>query len=245
MCTPETRPAPLRERLLARVARSAAAARVMHTVRHGDSLQPQPAPGVVLHELYRASSGPTRAGEPQRVQLLRVAPLALWQAPASACTREWLVLQGDLTLEGLALERHDYHRHGPGNAQALAAGQHGALLLLREAPARPAQAPFTQRAHQAPWQDYAPGVQRRVLWRDGDEAAMLYRAEAGASVPHHGHGHDEECLPLQGDLFLDDVLLRPLDYQLAPAGSEHAAVFTDTGAVLYAHGDAELALQAA
>ena len=72
---------------------------------------------------------------------------------------------------------------------------------------------------------------------------MIPGAEPDAAVPRHGHSHDEECLMLEGDLFLDDVLLRPLDYQLAPAGTAHGGVFTDTGVLLYAHGDLELDLQ--
>jgi quercetin dioxygenase-like cupin family protein len=59
-------------------------------------------------------------------------------------------------------------------------------------------------------------------------------------VPLHGHGHDEECLMVQGELFLDDVLLQPGDYQLAPAGSMHRVTETDRGAILFAHGDLEL-----
>ena len=38
------------------------------------------------------------------------------------------------------------------------------------------------------------------------------------------------------------VLLRPLDYQLAPGGSAHQTVSTDTGVLLYAHGDLDLQL---
>jgi hypothetical protein len=102
--------------------------------------------------------------------------------------------------------------------------------------------PFVQHESDSAWAPFAPGVRRRVLHEAGGVAAMLYRSEPEAVVPRHAHGHDEECLMLQGDLFLDDVLLRPLDYQLAPAGSGHASVYTDTGVLLYAHGDAELDL---
>ena len=56
----------------------------------------------------------------------------------------------------------------------------------------------------------------------------------------HDHGHDEECLMLQGELFLDDVLLQEGDYQLAPAGTSHRITETDTGVVIYAHGDLDL-----
>ena len=85
-----------------------------------------------------------------------------------------------------------------------------------------------------------PGIRRRVLWTAGGEAALLYRADPGARVPGHAHGHDEECLMVQGELFLDDVLLQPGDYQLAPAGTGHRVTETDTGVIIYAHGDLDL-----
>ncbi|GAB3765704.1 hypothetical protein GCM10028796_23510 [Ramlibacter monticola] len=69
---------------------------------------------------------------------------------------------------------------------------------------------------------------------------MLYYARPGASVPMHTHGHDEECLMVQGELFLDDMLLQEGDYQLAPAGTGHRITETDTGVVIYAHGDLDL-----
>jgi hypothetical protein len=45
---------------------------------------------------------------------------------------------------------------------------------------------------------------------------------------------------VEGELFLDDVLLQAGDYQLAPAGTGHHMTETDTGVVLYAHGDLDL-----
>lgn len=92
----------------------------------------------------------------------------------------------------------------------------------------------------AGWLDYAPGIRRRVLWQHEGQAAMLYYAQAGAAVPKHSPGHDEDCLMVQGELFLDDVLLQEGDYQLAPACTGHRITETDTGVVIYAHGDLDL-----
>lgn len=233
MPTPE-----LRARLFARVAASAAAASIMHTRRHTDApLQPAAA-GVRSAELYAAAPGPARPGEPRRVRLVELAPGVPWVHTSDAGRCEWLVMRGSARVNGHELGEHDFLLGRGGGVQAGAAG---ALLLLREAD-QPA-APTLQRAALAPWAGFAPGIRRRVMWQQEGEAAMLYRTEPDAAVPRHAHGHDEECLMLEGDLFLDDVLLRPLDYQLAPAGSGHAGVFTDTGVLLYAHGDAELELR--
>ena len=50
--------------------------------------------------------------------------------------------------------------------------------------------------------------------RDG-EAALLCDAQPGTAMLEHTHGHDEECLMVQGERFVDDVSLQPDDYQLA------------------------------
>jgi quercetin dioxygenase-like cupin family protein len=168
---------------------------------------------------------------------------ALPAQPADGQHREWLVLAGTLRLDGQALALRDYHVRPAGQPlPALAAGEAGALVFLRESrlPARPGEAPATVRDGDAGWPGFAPGIRRRVLWHRDGQAAMLYHAEPGASVPSHRHGHDEECLMVQGELFLDDLLLQAGDYQLAPVGSGHRVTQTDTGVVIYAHGDLDL-----
>jgi anti-sigma factor ChrR (cupin superfamily) len=153
--------------------------------------------------------------------------------------------EGEATIE---LSLLDYLVQGEAASRAAAcvsAGAQGAVLLLRER-ALTARGQGTQVSREAPeqWRDYAPGIRRRLLWQEGPLAAMLWLAEPGARVPHHGHGHDEECLMLRGDLFQDDCLLREGDYQLAPSGTAHLAVSTDTGALIYAHGDLDMQIRA-
>jgi quercetin dioxygenase-like cupin family protein len=235
--------APARQRLFARVARSAAAARRMHTRRHADTVAETLADGVQARELYRAPPLPLRPGEPQRSRLIELAPGARWTAEPGPWQREWLVLAGSAALGGLALGTHDFLLQ-PADAESVPLhSEAGALVLLREAPPQAGAQALLQRAVDARWGDYGPGIERRVMWQQDGQAAMLYRTRPGAAVPRHGHRHDEECLMLAGDVFLDEVLLRPLDYQLAPAGTHHDSVGTDTGLLLYAHGDLDLDLQ--
>jgi len=240
-----TLPTPGRQRLFARVARSAAAAHRMHTLRHADTRAEALAEGASWRALYTAPALTLRPGEPQRCGLLELAPGARWSPEPGPNQREWLLLRGAVTLGDITLQLHDFLlQPGPAPATPLhSAG--GALLLLREAPAQAGAQALLQSAADAPWVDYAPGIERRVLAQHAGQAAMLYRTRPGAAVPRHGHRHDEECLMLAGDIFLDDVLLRPLDYQLAPAGTHHDSVSTDTGVLLYAHGDLDLDLQSA
>jgi quercetin dioxygenase-like cupin family protein len=235
--------AAVRGRLLDRLAASRAEAGAMFTARRSRQMSVEPAFGVRTSLLYAAASDRAlRPGEPLRVRLVEMKAGSLWAGPEPVCHREWLVLQGSVWLGDEPLQLRDYHVAPAASPARGLRTEAGALLFLRESAARAGEdpTPFTVRDHDAGWPDYAPGIQRRVLWQHAGQAAMLYYAQPGASVPIHTHGHDEECLMVQGELFLDDVLLRLGDYQLAPAGTGHRITETDTGVVIYAHGDLDL-----
>lgn len=234
-------PAGLRDRLAERVALSLRAEAAMHTRRRGQVPADRPSPGVSVQTVYEATGATLRPGEPLAARLVELQPGAAYD-PAAQTQRDWLVLRGTVQLGGQVLGPRDYHVAPAGEPARAVAGAMGALLFLREAalPARPGEGATTVRDAEAGWPEYAPGIRRRVLWQRDGQAAMLYLTEPGASVPQHGHGHDEECLMVQGELFLDDWLLQAGDYQLAPAGTGHQVTHTDTGVVLYAHGDLDL-----
>lgn len=235
--------AAVRSRLLDRIEASRAEASVMFTARRSRLRSVEMSPGVQARTLYTAATGRAlRPGEPLLARLIEFAAGSVWTGPAPDRQREWLVLQGSVRIGDEYLRLRDYHLAPAATAARTLQTDEGAVLFLREsaAPAGVAAAPFTVRDEDAGWPDFAPGIQRRVLWQQAGQAAMLYYAQPGACVPLHTHGHDEECLMVQGELFLDDVLLQPGDYQLAPAGTGHRITETDTGVVIYAHGDLDL-----
>lgn len=233
----------VRRRLLDRLAASRAIEAPMVTAAWRRLPVSAPQVGVLQRVLYEADEHrPRRPGEPLRARLIELQPGSLWQPALDGRHHEWLVLRGAVQLGALWLGPRDYHAV-PAGADALPLQTpEGAWLFLRESdlPAAPGAQPQTVRDADAGWPEYAPGIRRRVLWQQGGQAALLYLAQPGASVPQHRHGHDEECLMLQGELFLDDRLLQPGDYQLAPAGTGHHTTVTDTGVVIYAHGDMDL-----
>ena len=55
----------------------------------------------------------------------------------------------------------------------------------------------------------------------------------GASLPAHDHPADEECLVLEGEVMLGDILGRAGDYHLAPKGLPHGTITSKTGALLF------------
>jgi quercetin dioxygenase-like cupin family protein len=237
----------VRERLHGRLQQSLAAEQGLVTVRQRRLTAESVAEGVSLRWLYRAPhTRELRAGEPQMACQIDLAPgtsFDLAQLGIDSGPRECLVLQGELCLNAERLAELDFVRL-PASTSAVLSSEHGARVFVRAASAAEAatadEPVHVVRDAEAGWPDFGPGVRRRVLWADGVQAAMLYRTEPGASVPHHTHGHDEECLMVDGEIFLDDVLLQRGDYQLAPAGSGHRSTETDTGVVLFAHGDLDL-----
>jgi len=99
---------------------------------------------------------------------------------------------------------------------------------------------------QAPgeWVHNRPGVQVLPLAAKRHVVSMLVRFEPGAGVPDHGHEIDEDCLVPEGEMFLGDILLRPGDYQLAPAGGGHFGETSDAGVLFFFHGAVDAALGA-
>jgi ChrR Cupin-like domain len=207
--------------------------------------------GVSSKTLYACERAVPRPGEPLRVCLLEFSPasrLSMAQAVAlealssGEVDREWLVLTGDITLHGETLTDRDYKIMPRDFANSDCESSSGAQVLVRESKpsiSLSAQPVSTLDASDL-WPVYAPGIRRRILWQKDGQAAMLYLTEPLAEVPHHSHHHDEECFMVQGELYLDDILLMEGDYQLAPHGTEHHVTRTDTGVVLFAHGDVDL-----
>jgi ChrR Cupin-like domain len=240
----ETPPTALRARLLERLAVSRAASASMVTSRYKRLATTELAPGVLARTLYLAPRDrELRPGEPLRARLVEMQPGSSWSAVDASAHREWLLLRGSACIGDTGLALRDYHAVPAGSPPAVVtASNEGAWLFLRESAlaAAPGDTAFTVRDADAGWPAYAPGIRRRVLWQRDGQAALLYQAQPGAAVPQHSHGHDEECLMVQGELFLDDLLLQEGDYQLAPAGTGHRITQTDTGVVIYAHGDLDL-----
>jgi hypothetical protein len=258
---PSARAQALRTRLFSRVAAAQSSAASLHTQRRRLLPKDLSALGYKTQTLYQQpASRPARPGEPWCVRLLELPPGSHLQgldwcaAPVLRHHHELLVLQGDVQSAGETLLLRDYQLLPAGVPAPALQSSAGALLFVREfvqdfnldsstaQPSwrRPPTDPLTVRDAEAGWPDFAPGIQRRVLWHYAGQAAMLYLAQPGAQVPQHQHGHDEECLMVQGELFLDDLLLQTGDYQLAPAGTGHRITETDTGVVIYAHGDLDL-----
>lgn len=202
-----------------------------------------------------------RCDSVSRVEVVRLRPGAVLAWPLGVTAQEILVLEGALAAAGadtplapagVAPPGPGYAyqvRHRTANGPALLA-QGDTTLYLRNLlvdvdtlPALEAHwwripGPASGWVHtgRKRWVASSPGVEVLPLKGDSEVVSMLVRFAPGASVADHHHALDEDCLVLEGEMFLGDILLRAGDYQLAPAGGGHFGETSDVGVVFFFHG---------
>jgi hypothetical protein len=240
----------LQDRLLDRVHRSARAHRDLTTVRREDGAWGAAAPGVMRRVLHE--------GHGMRVQLLQLQAHAPLPRSAGALAEELLVIEGGLVASVAGAEvalprlhqRVISHHWEHGQPELLRAGDAGASLYVRsrllaldalphsEARwwARAQELPLGDAARPRSWCPFGDGAVAIDLHTHEGVASMLLRIAPGARLPDHGHGLNEDCFMLGGDMFLGDILMRAGDYQLALAGGRHVGISSDEGGLFYFHG---------
>ena len=248
MAWPLDRAAALGERLAERARRSALAHRDFHTVRREE---------LSWTTLANGSSQALLHASPQaHATLVRLQPGAVLPWPVDVQAQEILVVQGELQAQplGQAPVTMALHamalRSGPEADTLTASSTDPTTLYVRHLLQAPSSLSGPERewwsvpraplqishAHGRRWRPSFPGVEVLPLWGTADITSMLVRFAPGASVPDHPHAADEDCLMLEGEMFLGDILLRPGDYQLAPAGGGHFGETSDVGGTFFFHG---------
>jgi quercetin dioxygenase-like cupin family protein len=94
----------------------------------------------------------------------------------------------------------------------------------------------TIQADEGEWAPFSPKVSIKVLRRDVDTQSYLLRLEPGAVVLPHVHGHDEECMVLEGEVRIGDLVVKQGAYHLAPRGVAHEPIRSESGALLFLRG---------
>lgn len=95
------------------------------------------------------------------------------------------------------------------------------------------------RQDEGQWREIVPGVSIKILRESADESSQttLWRLQAGAKVPRHKHGRDEECLVLEGSITHAGTEYFPGDYLLTPAGMDHDYFVAPAGALFLIRGE--------
>jgi anti-sigma factor ChrR (cupin superfamily) len=81
------------------------------------------------------------------------------------------------------------------------------------------------------WEEVAPGISCKLLATDEerDRVSMLVRLAPNTSYPPHIHAGVEELHLLAGELWIEDRLLHPGDYNLGEPGTGDTRVYSETG----------------
>lgn len=95
---------------------------------------------------------------------------------------------------------------------------------------------LTIRGVEGIWVPLLTGVSMKLLREDADTRSYLLRLAAGARLPAHGHDQDEECMVLEGDVWLGDIHAFAGDYHLARGGLPHGVIRSDGGCLLFLRG---------
>ncbi len=99
----------------------------------------------------------------------------------------------------------------------------------------PATDLFVLRSDEGAWEQLpVEGVSIRMLYVDRGrrQFTALVRMAPGAVYPEHTHEGAEECLVLEGDLRVGDLVLHPRDFQRTPPGFRQAVQLTENGCLL-------------
>jgi quercetin dioxygenase-like cupin family protein len=107
-------------------------------------------------------------------------------------------------------------------------------IMQRIGDAPPPPGTQTIRAADMQWRSVGPGVEVKVLRANlsRHDQTVLIRMQPGAVVVGHPHTQEEECLVLEGEVFLGDHRLGQGDMHVAAPGAVHAPIRAPHGALL-------------
>ena len=96
------------------------------------------------------------------------------------------------------------------------------------------RATCTVRAADGEWRKLAPGVGIKLLRHDrgADNMTAFIRMQPGSTLDAHVHTQTEECLIVEGEIFIGAHRLCALDMHVAAGGTAHAAVTSPRGALI-------------
>jgi anti-sigma factor ChrR (cupin superfamily) len=148
-------------------------------------------------------------------------PFEAHLAGCDECRRELEEVRS--TVEGLVAWPTDLLHPSASMQQRLASRIAADTGSYREPPAREWKEPD--------WHEVAPGIFCKILAADTerDRVTMLVRLLPGVSYPPHTHAGIEELHLLDGELWIEDRLLYPGDYNYGEPGASDTRVYSETG----------------
>jgi len=186
----------------------------------------------VAHKLL----APADEQDPSSTSLVRLAPGAALPAADDADGREFVVLEGELRLEGRPLAAGGYARQ-PAGSVAQASTDAGCVLYMKEGPHAPEDtAPAWVPEDATPWLPGQGGLTVKPLHQAGSTGTAFVHWPAGERFLPHRHWGGEEIYVLSGT-FRDEHGAYPAGTWIrSPHLSEHhpfvveeTVIFVKTG----------------
>ena len=105
-----------------------------------------------------------------------------------------------------------------------------ALRIAGETGAQPVL-PSVSQWSEPEWEQVSPGIECKLLATDSERhrVSMLVRLAPGARYPAHTHADVEELHLLDGELWIDERMLLPGDYNYGAPGAHDERVWSETG----------------
>ena len=90
------------------------------------------------------------------------------------------------------------------------------------------------RAADGEWRALAPGVSIKLLRHEheADNMTAFIRMQPGSMLDAHVHTQTEECLIVEGEIFIGAHRLGTLDMHVADGGTVHAPITSPRGALI-------------
>ena len=89
------------------------------------------------------------------------------------------------------------------------------------------------RANEGHWSNFAPSVDMKVLYDDGDTRTWLARFEPGGHVAAHLQTGDEEAIIMEGWCYLDGAKMNCGDYHMIRKGARHGSMRSPEGCLIF------------
>jgi quercetin dioxygenase-like cupin family protein len=234
----------LGQRLSNRIQASIASHAGLRTVRSRDGIWKNLVSGIRYKSLWQ--------GERGHSVLIEFAPGASLPVHRHHYLEEGIVLSGGLQMDDLELNQFDYHFSPAGSHHGQISSKQGAIAYLRGSSVgqpmvmlkellggllpKNEKSSQSVMANQDDWFEVQEGLSVRDLWTDGTVVSRFCRLAPGTHLAGHYHPIDEECMMLNGEVFLGDILVQAGDYHFAPARSKHLGITSDTGALFFVRG---------
>jgi anti-sigma factor ChrR (cupin superfamily) len=93
---------------------------------------------------------------------------------------------------------------------------------------------YTVRFNEGQWLSAGPGVELKILRmdRENNSQTVMFRMQPGSQIVPHPHNQEEECLVMEGEIWVGEHRVGVGDMHIARPGARHPPIVAPRGALL-------------